>query len=192
MTTPLRPCTCRNFEAGTRVDVAGGDVDFINVRTTGCKASTTRLFAQGHDAKLVSFLVQAELDNLEIALTGQGSSWGRAQDAAFTVSLALSEKAAKMIETARAKQAAKASKPARESRAFRTGAARTQTPETTPTARMIRTEAEVKPEAKQVPARIKVGRWTYDATINSENGDATYTRKLGGEQTISRVEYTVV
>jgi hypothetical protein len=58
-TTSLHGCACRMFEAGNRIDIEGGDVDFVDVRTTGCNASTTRLFAQGHDAKLVSLSARA-------------------------------------------------------------------------------------------------------------------------------------
>lgn len=160
-TTALHACNCRNFEAGNRVDVEGGDVDFVNVRTTGCNASTTRLFAQGHDAKLVSFLVAAEQDGLEIALVGQGSSWGRAEDAARTISDALATKAANMIATARTKAAKKA------------------------VAKLTRkvSKAELAAVATPAPvwrsAKIKIGRWTYDAQIETATGDATYTTKLG-------------
>jgi len=170
-TTSLHACSCRLFEAGTRVDLPNGDVDFVDVRTTGCNASTTRLFAQGHDAKLVSFLVAAELDSLEIALTGQGSSWGRAEDAARTISDALATKAANMLTTAQAKATKKANKPARKAAA---------------------PKAETPVEPLWRSAKIKVGRWTYDAQIETKTGDATYATKLGGNKMVEKGQYKEV
>jgi hypothetical protein len=166
-TTALHACNCRNFEAGNRIDVEGGDVDFVDVRTTGCNASTTRLFAQGHDAKLVSFLVAAELDNLEIALVGQGSSWGRAEDAARTISDALAIKAANMIATAQAKAAKKANKPARKA-----------------------TKVAAEPTTRE--ATIKRGRWTYAATIDTKTQWATYTDKKGNLVSVASTDYKEV
>lgn len=175
-TGSLRPCTCRSFEAGTRTEVTGGDVDFTDVRTTGCTASTTRLFAQGHDAKLVSFLVAAELDGLEIALVDQGSSWGRAEDAARTISDALAIKAAAMVAVA-GRRAAK--KQARK-------VAKIPTAKTTPSA------VAVEPTTPRV-SDIKVGRWIYKlAQIDPTTGIATYSTKLGVRKTAQPGEYTEV
>lgn len=176
-TGSLKPCSCRLFEAGNRVDVAGGDVDFVDVKTTECKASTTRLFAQGHDAKLVSFLVAAELDGLEIALIDQGTSWGRAQDAAATISEALAIKAANMIATAQAKADKKAARKTAPKTAERKLAEAAKVVETAPIWRS---------------AKIKVGRWTYDAQIETATGDATYAAKLGGTKMVERGQYSEV
>lgn len=166
----LTPCTCRKFEAGTRTEIAGGDVDFTNVRTTGCNASTTRTFAQGHDAKLVSFLVAAELDGLEIALVGQGSSWGRAEDAAATISDALAEKARGMMQTAIARSIRKSNK------APRKGAAKPPAVDLTPRV-----------------SDIKVGRWIYKlAQIDPITGTASYSTKLGTLKTAKPGEYKEV
>jgi len=174
-TTSLHACSCRSFEAGTRVDLPNGDVDFVDVRTTGCNASTTRLFAQGHDAKLVSFLVAAELDNLEIALVGQGSSWGRAEDVARTISDALAIKAATMVETAQAKAAKKANKPARKAAAPKAEAALAPVVELAP-----------------IEAMIKVGRWTYPAQIDRDTRAASYKTKLGKSVTLADGDYQMV
>lgn len=185
----LHPCTCRNFEAGNRVDVEGGDVDFIDVRTTGCTASTTRLFAQGHDAKLVSFLVAAELANLEIALVGQGSSWGRAEDAARTISDALASKAQAMIATAKAK----ANKPRRTKTPTQAmndlveRQAKAELAKRTPAA-VEATQDSWDPEAEVALAprkvTIKVGRWTYMATVDAA-GDAHYFSPSKGDVTLA-------
>lgn len=169
-TGSLRPCTCRSFEAGTRTEVTGGDVDFTDVRTTGCTASTTRLFAQGHDAKLVSFLVAAELDGLEIALVDQGSSWGRAEDAARTISDALAIKAAAMVAVA-VRRAAK--KQARKVAKIPT-----------------LTTAHAEPTTRE--ARIKVGRWTYDATIELATGIASYRTRLGATHKVDAGAYSEI
>lgn len=175
-TGSLKPCSCRLFEAGRRVDLPNGDVDFIDVVTTECKAQTTRLFAQGHDAKLVSFLVAAELANLEIALVGQGTSWGTAEDAARTISDALALKAANMVAGAAAKTAKKA--------------ARKTAPKTAE--RKLAEKAQVVETPKWRAARIKVGRWTYDAQIEIATGDATYAAKLGGTKMVEQSQYQEV
>lgn len=179
-TTALHACNCRNFEAGNRVDVEGGDVDFVNVRTTGCNASTTRLFAQGHDAKLISFLVAAEQDGLEIALVGQGSSWGRAEDAARTISDALATKAANMIATAQAKAAKKANKPRV-----------TKTPKQAMNDLVERQTAAILTPATR-EATIKRGRWTYAATIDTKTQWATYTDKKGTAISVASTDYKEV
>lgn len=176
----LRSCSCRLFEAGRRVDVAGGDVDFIDVVTTGCKASTTRLFAQGHDAKLVSFLVAAEMDGLEIALVDQGSSWARAEDAARTISDALAVKAADMVRGAVAKAVAKA---ARDKGKAEVKARKAAVKE------LVRPVTKTEVEVAMIPpatraSDIKVGRWIYkNATIDPTTGTATYSTKLGSLKT---------
>lgn len=69
-----KPCDCAKFWAGiTTQPVEGGDLVIEDERNTGCDSMTTRLFAPGHDAKLVSFLVAAELDGLELH-DGEGTS----------------------------------------------------------------------------------------------------------------------
>jgi len=77
-TTPAgkvsKSCSCGKFWAGTTTQPEeGGDLVIENERNTGCDAMTTRQFAPGHDAKLVSFLVAAELDGLELH-DGEGTS----------------------------------------------------------------------------------------------------------------------
>lgn len=69
-----KDCSCGKFWAGTTTQPEeGGDLVIENERNTGCDAMTTRQFAPGHDAKLVSFLVAAELDGLELH-DGEGTS----------------------------------------------------------------------------------------------------------------------
>lgn len=58
------PCLCSTFLVGEKNDDGSPDADAQF--TTECEASTLRVFAQGHDARLVSFLVNAHFDELGI------------------------------------------------------------------------------------------------------------------------------
>lgn len=65
--TSLHNCKCRDFwaEFDVATDENGAQVSERR-ETTGCERQTNRLFAQGHDAKLVSFLVKWEIEGGEI------------------------------------------------------------------------------------------------------------------------------
>ncbi|MBQ1017749.1 hypothetical protein KBX71_07680 [Micromonospora sp. D93] len=108
----LGPCQCSRFEVGTTTDGPDGIEPDITIETTGCDRETPRLFAQGHDAKLVGFLVRAELEGKEVR-------YGRAEgvvissdavSALGTISDALAAKGAAMLASRRAKAATKKTK----------------------------------------------------------------------------------
>lgn len=164
-------CFCQSFEFGTYDPETEQDDTY----TTDCAQTTTRIFAQGHDAKLVGFLVRAELAGEEISLVDGGSrtSLASAVSAAAKVSDALALKTQAQLDAAKARIAKKAAREAGK------------------TARKS-AKAAAAPEPTTIQAKIKVGRWTYDAVIDCATGDATYTKKLGGTATISRVDYKVI
>jgi hypothetical protein len=201
-TTALHPCECSNWDFDLDVD---RDDDY----NTGCKATTIRVFAQGHDAKLVGFMVRAELAGHEISRRSGGMlvTYGGAVDAASKISEALAAKAEAQLAAARA-------------RANKNKTARTQTKGDKADAikaRQAEAEAELlaKPviAPREVPvkvtevthpapvvevveattelASIKVGRWHYTARIEA-NGDATYSNKLGVKKTALAGTYTVL
>lgn len=172
----LKPCSCSLWEVGT----FDGDDETAPSWTTDCSASTTRLFAQGHDAKLVSFLVRGQLDGYELRTTEGGISitFPDAAAAAGSVSPALAVKATNMLRVAKAKIDARIAREAE--KANKKNAAATQEQPT---------EAPTEPTAQALvpvvtnlerPATIRVGRWTYAATITG-NGTAKYKTKLGKE-----------
>jgi hypothetical protein len=170
MTAKTVRCACSAFEFGTF------EIDQDNDYSTECNQTTTRVFAQGHDAKLVGYLVRADMAGEEIRRNNGGviHSFHGAVHAASAISEALAAKAQAQLDAARARIAKKAAREA-------TKAARKSA------------KAAVEPEQPTtVQAKIKVGRWAYDATIDCATGDATYAKKLGGTQTISRVDYKVI
>lgn len=211
----LKACKCRDFEAHVMTD--GGNPDDIEIVGTGCKAETNRLFAQGHDAKLVSFLVKWELDGLNIAY---GRATGvlthtDAVGAAGTVSEALAVKAQNALNKAtekeiarKARQDTKARKAAEVKPPRQVAARVVSKPEqvaseiknrqvdelveamTAPLADApIVAATEEAPQIRQ--AKIKVGRWTYDAEIDSTD-QARYTTKQGEVKILPAGGYSIV
>jgi hypothetical protein len=123
----LKPCACSLFEVG-EFDAEKDGAEF----TTGCDRQTKSLFAQGHDAKLVGFLVRGHLDGYEIRTVQGGMSitFGGPVEAAANVSEALSRKAKGMLDVAAKKAEQKAEREkAREAK--KAAAAKAQQTETT-------------------------------------------------------------
>jgi hypothetical protein len=154
----LKPCSCRRFEVGT----FDADQPDAPSWTTDCDRSTHRLFAQGHDAKLVGFLVRGQLDGYEVRSTEGGVSvtYPDAVAAAGTISGALAAKARNMLRVAKEKADAKAQREAEKA-----------------------TKKAEKQAASKEPGKIKakVGRWEVEGTVTE--GRLTYTTKSGEEKT---------
>jgi 4-hydroxyphenylpyruvate dioxygenase-like putative hemolysin len=166
-------CLCSSYEFGNTVE-GQTQPEWVGY-TTECSQSTTNLFAQGHDAKLVGYLVRAELAGEEIrvgSVTG-----GSAVQMARRVSEALAAKAQAQLDAAKARLAKKAA-----------AAANKQAKRSATKA----TKAETPAELLWRSAKIKVGRWTYDAQIETKTGDATYATKLGGNKMVEKGQYKVV
>lgn len=62
-TTAPHRCACNAFVA---IDAAGRET------RTGCEATTRRIFAPGHDARLKGFLIRAGRDGLHVREVGRG------------------------------------------------------------------------------------------------------------------------
>lgn len=109
-------CLCSKFEAVIMRDGdnAGDEPEIVSERSTGCDALTARSFAPGHDAKLVAFLVAAELDGYELSLNDgmsiSGDAVGLLKDQVGSSLLA--GKARRAIEAGQRKAAAKAKREA--------------------------------------------------------------------------------
>jgi hypothetical protein len=158
----LKPCECSLWEFNL-------DVDHDDDYNTGCKEMTHRTFAQGHDAKLVGFMVRAELAGHDVSKRAGGMlvTFGGAVHAAESISEALAAKAEGQLDAARARM--------------------------NKTAKAPKVEAEDEPVgATATRQKIKVGRWTYDATIDLATGEATYTSKLGGTKVAVDGTYSIV
>lgn len=173
MAKVLRPCYCGKFEFGQTIEV-DGQPDFDGY-TTECKAHTYNIFAQGHDAKLVGFMVRAELAGEEITLTEGGvtTTFGGAVGAAARISDRLALKAQAMLDAAKARVAKKAAREAGRVAKQSAKAAKVEEPRTR-------------------EAAVKVGRWVYDAQIDLVTGTATFTSKKGEVKQAVFGEYTEV
>lgn len=169
----LAPCACRSFEFGE----FDGDNENAVSYDTNCGQSTTRVFAQGHDAKLVGFAVRAEMAGEEIRMVdgGVAITFPGAVAAMARISDALADKAQAQLDAARARLAKKelteAKKAARKS------------------AKKV-ADAEAKPATRK--ATIKRGRWTYAATIDTKTQWAAYTNRKGELINVASTDYTEV
>lgn len=208
----LTPCYCSNFEAHVAPTTGNVETDIaedITILTTNCPRQTHNTFAQGHDAKLVSFLVQWDLAGYEIH-SGRNSGVLRSHDSAetagYAISAALGEKAARAIESAQAKALRKevreaekaerrANKPARVKKAdsvIAQLANADEDPHTADELESLATELDevIEEAAATKTTQVKVGRWFYDATID-EAGNATYTNSAGSQITVEQGKYTI-
>lgn len=184
-------CFCQGFEVADPQDAD-------SVFTTGCEQTTKSMFAQGHDARLVSFLVDGHFDGYQIRHYADGAYtvYPTPADAAALASEPLRAKAEKATENRQAKLDAKAQATAeREAKK----AAKAQEKADAKAAKEAEkaekanapkaTGAEVvagSAEGDQTPlaegeVKIKVGRWEYNATIDDE-GNAHYVDGSGEEQ----------
>ncbi|WP_431876698.1 hypothetical protein [Micromonospora marina] len=172
----LGPCTCSKFEVGVTVDGPDGSEPDVTIETTGCDKQTKRLFAQGHDAKLTSFLVRAEIDGKEVRY-GRGEGTVITSDAVTalkSVSEALAVKAAAMLAKAQERAVKKAASKKTE-----------PTPEPQP-------EQEAAPDNPHGHGqRIKVGRWTYPATVMPQ-GSAVYHTPKGERRVAEAGKWSLV
>ncbi len=100
------PCLCRLFLLAKPED----DAEF----RSECAAETKSQFAQGHDARLVSFLVQGQLDGYQLFRDDEAGriQFDDAGHAAASCSEALGQKADKAIQNAIARRDEKAARAA--------------------------------------------------------------------------------
>jgi hypothetical protein len=198
------PCLCGFFEVGV-FDSEKAEAE-QEIFSTGCEATTLRTFAQGHDARLVSFLVDGYFDGyaLRFVKDGVGVSFATPADAALKGSEALAEKARKATDNRQAKNDAKGAKQAeREAAKAERDAAKAKAKEEKAAAKEAakadKPQAEVAagssegdlPELAEGQARIKVGRWEYTADIDAD-GNASFVDGKGEAQVINRDGYRVL
>jgi len=189
-------CLCGHFE------VRGKTED--EVFSTGCEQTTFSTFAQGHDARLVSFLVDGHFDGYSLWFVKDGErKFDTPAGAAAMASDALRDKAVKAtanrqtrVEAKNAREQARAdAKAAREAakqaRAAEKAAAKAEGPKTTGgEVAAGSAEGDGTPLAEG-QVKIKVGRWEYNATIDDE-GNATYVDGKGDEHIVERDGYRLL
>lgn len=199
----LKRCACSDFEVGITTDGPDGpgSEPQVTIETTGCNRQTKLTFAQGHDAKLVSFLVKAELERKEIRWGRAGGtliSTDEAVGALRHISDALAIKAEKALVAALDKKVARETREqAKAKRRQEREAKSTKAMPREVPVRVIEPDPQVTqplPPVESVgrSAKIKVGRWEYDAVIDNETGAASYSSKSGGFKTVKQGQYTEI
>jgi hypothetical protein len=206
-----RDCACKFYEVFA-VDEAG-NAKPDEVFTTGCEQTTGSTFAQGHDARLVSFLVDGLADGYQIRRVKDGveTKYGTPGEAVSDISNALQTKAEKAWENRQAKmhgaaerKAArdklKADKAAAKAEAdAKKAQAKAEAAEAKKAAGPKATGAQVvagssegdATELAEDQAIIKVGKFEFLATVDAD-GTATYVDGSGAEQTRERDGYQLL
>jgi len=156
-------CECSHWWAGDITDIEAGTVK--DELQAACTESTTRTFSPGHDARLKSFLIQAGIDGVEVH-DGRGST-SDPITAAARFGFVLQVTAG--IKRGQDRQATRAAREAR--KAERKANAR-------PPREVPVKVVETPPARVEYPVRVKIGRWEYDAQIQSD-GAATYRDRQG-------------
>jgi hypothetical protein len=174
------PCLCQTFELfGT--ETVNGEPEEVTYQSE-CGLNTKGTFAQGHDARLVSFLVDGHRDGYSIRQTvnGNATKFDTPAQAVASISEALRNKAEKATANMKSKQQAKqdaakereAKKAARQAEKAQAAAAKeTKKAEAKNTGEVVAgsTTGDVAPLAEG-QVRIKAGRWEYVATKNADGG----------------------
>lgn len=151
-----------------------------------CSATTRNLFAQGHDARLVSRLVTQVMAKegtfaqftLDSATRELGQRGGTAN---------LRYKLETAVQNAQDKRVRKATN-TKAPRQSRTGLTREQVAEGIRDVELEVTSVAAETAIEPVVVRAKVGRWTYEGTLaeSSEGMAFTYQSKLKGTQTTTK------
>jgi hypothetical protein len=197
--TQPHPCLCQAYRL---VDPADAD----GVFATDCSLTTKATFAQGHDARLVAFLVDGHFDGYEIraTLNGVETVFLSPGEAVADVSAKLQGKAEKATQNRADRDAKKKNAEAEREAKRAAKKAETEAAKAEKKAAAEQAKAEKKAakqaevvagsrEGEPMPladgqVAIKVGRFEYAATIDDE-GNATYIDGAGSEQTVERDGY---
>jgi hypothetical protein len=203
--TEIRPCRCSIYSAVIEEvqDEDGNMVDIVE-DTTGCTQTTKNEFAQGHDAKLKSHLIKWGVLGYEVArveggmrisndAASQAAEYGFAQMVRDGIAKgkAKAEAARERADRKHEAQAAKAAKKGK--KAPKVSLAKAPVDKLAD-AKITVTHAPVpteEPLPVPVKATAKVGRWTYQGTVNVDN-TFTYNAKLGGTKTAPAGTFTVL
>lgn len=205
--TETRPCRCSIYSAIVE-EVTNEHGEFVDIieETTGCTQTTKNDFAQGHDAKLKSHLITwgvlgYDVSRIEGGMRITNDAQGQANEYAFAYmvaegiakGIAKREAAQKRADAKHEAQAAKAAKKGK--KAAKVSLVKAPVDKLAD-AKITVTHAPVPvtdPEPLPVPvaAKAKVGRWTYEGTVNVD-GTFTYNAKLGGTKTAPAGSFTVL
>lgn len=153
---------------------------------TECTSTTLRTFAQGHDARLVSFLVQGVLDGYTIWKWSADKStligpFENPAHAVGDVSNALQTKAEKATDNAKATEKAKVERRIeRETKRNATAAEKAERKEKAAAAKAEKVAAAEKKQA-EVKDKVKVANAVADIPLDPKVGDALVIKAGRGE-----------
>ncbi|GHD56003.1 hypothetical protein ACFQL8_17160 [Streptomyces goshikiensis] len=158
-TEPTR-CECSRYSVLVNLRDVDGDLAWDEELTTGCTATTARVFAPGHDAKLKSALIRWGAEGHDVIRDGDGVNT-TADAATHASKFIFANMVTAGIKRAEDKAAAKATRAA--ARAAKKVAAKVEPP---------------------VEVTAKVGRWDRVGTVQGDT--FTYTDGMGATKTTTK------
>lgn len=194
-------CACHAFEIQSwkgEVPEGADPGDYAVYEGTNCTQMTHRTFAPGHDAKLKSLLIKAGAAGLEIVRHEGGMNvYSSAEQVANH--FGFGHQVLSGIQRAQAKAEARAEKKAAVDKARADLKNGKVTPEGNAALKADNRSKKAKAAARgkkaagiTQPVTIKVGRWTYEATIDPDTNAAQYTSANGEIKTAAEGKYKLV
>ncbi|MER7509979.1 hypothetical protein ABTX82_16760 [Streptomyces lavendulae] len=155
-------CECSRYSVLVNLRDDNGDLAWDEELTTGCTATTARVFAPGHDAKLKSALIRWGVEGHDVTRDGDGVNT-TADAETHAVKFIFANMVAAGIKRAKDKAAAKAERAA--ARAAK------------------KVAAKVEPA---IEVTAKVGRWERVGTVQGDT--FTYTDAKGATKTTTKFQ----
>lgn len=195
------PCLCGSFA----VVNDSGDT----VVDTQCSDLTNKVFAMGHDSKLKSILIHAMVNKFEMTMTQDGITTrntasnvarmfgflAQVQNGATKLNAKKDRRAHQLeVRTQRIQARIQAREAAKSERMIERAYISPKLKKSDEAFKEIEAivDAKLAPVAAGTPANIKVGRWVYPGTVNTD-GTASYANKKTGELVIVPAgKFTVV
>ncbi|MET7477651.1 hypothetical protein ABZT17_25235 [Streptomyces sp. NPDC005648] len=172
-TAEANHCECSRYSVLVNLREDGaGDLEYDEELTTGCGATARKLFAQGHDAKLKSFLIKAGAAGHEVR-RDDGAVVSVADAATHAARYTFGHLIVAGIQRAETRAAVKAE------RQDRKAAARQET-------QTRRAAREARRAAKPKVVKGKVGRWSYLGQV--VDGQFIYRDAKGNEKTTTKFQ----
>ncbi|MFI5640320.1 hypothetical protein ACIA8H_23335 [Streptomyces goshikiensis] len=182
-TEPAR-CECSRYSVLVNLRDVDGDLAWDEELTTGCTATTARVFAPGHDAKLKSALIRWGAEGHDVTRDGDGVNT-TADAATLAAKFIFANMVTAGIKRAQDKAAAKAARLAAKNDPAKKAAAKTLRRAKQALTQAL-TEAKVDAgergyQLQATEVKAKVGRWTRIGTVDGDT--FTYTDAKGATKT---------
>jgi len=209
------PCACQAYE----IEIWKGEVpedadpgEYVEYEGTGCTQTTERIFAPGHDAKLKSLLIRAGAAGREVRRDEDGMAVNSSAEN-VAKKYGFEHQVLAGIRRAQDKVQARAAKKAAVEKARADLKAGKVTPEGAAALKSDNRSKKAKAAAKQAPkaprsqaeqasekmkinalpkVKIKLGRWTYEAQIDTRTNAAHFTSANGEQKVAPEGKYKLV